>query len=392
MARQRIENNISYDDERKLYYVTFDYGNSTGKRIKKTQTFKTKREAKNALIEFQALKLKNEAVPDLGTMFNDYVDYWLTDVKSIRCQFTTIYGYKNIIENHLKPYFGKYKLISITPIIINKYIKLKLEDGLSNNTVKKHFNLLNDMFKNAIREEVLVKNPLDRVSSIKVERPKINFYNIKQMATLVNIVENDLTENHRMEVIIKLAGMLGLRREEIAGLKWRNVNFEENYIYILEVRVQAGKIKGDKVTKTESSTRVIHMPIEIKGLLLKVKENQDKNRELLESSYNPEGYVLAWSNGDPYRPNYLSDLFTKLIRDNNLPYITLHGLRHSFASIANNLGINLYSIGKALGHSKTDTTEIYTHSFDDTYATIINEVSNAIKDEVDNLKDKQKRE
>jgi len=81
-----------------------------------------------------------------------------------------------------------------------------------------------------------------------------------------------------------------------------------------------------------------------------------------------------------YRPNYLSDLFKKTVTDNNLPPIRLHDLRHTFASVANELGVGLYDISKALGHSQIGTTsEIYTHMFDKTHKKTISKVADAFK-------------
>ena len=90
--------------------------------------------------------------------------------------------------------------------------------------------------------------------------------------------------------------------------------------------------------------------------------------------------VVAWPNGTPIRPNYVSDRFTNLIQSNHLPPLTLHGLRHTFASLANAQGVSQFDIGKALGHSTPSTTgKIYTHLFDPTHENTVSSVSDAIK-------------
>jgi len=133
------------------------------------------------------------------------------------------------------------------------------------------------------------------------------------------------------------------------------------------------------------------MPDDIKDILLKIQRKQKDQKNILKNSYNKEGYVVAWEDGSPYRPNYLSDLFTKIIRDNNLPPIGLHGLRHTFASLANDMNVNLYDISKALGHSQVGTTsEIYTHLFDKTHKKAINKVADAFKEEVEEIKETEK--
>lgn len=90
--------------------------------------------------------------------------------------------------------------------------------------------------------------------------------------------------------------------------------------------------------------------------------NSNLIKEVLGDSYQDSGYVFTHEDGRPVRPNYASELFTKFVKDNELPPLTLHGLRHSFASIANAKGIPMFDIGKALGHSSPATTsKIYTH-------------------------------
>ncbi|PYG85723.1 hypothetical protein LY28_03284 [Ruminiclostridium sufflavum DSM 19573] len=101
-------------------------------------------------------------------------------------------------------------------------------------------------------------------------------------------------------------------------------------ITIAEARTQAGKSTIAKRTKNRSSHRTLHAPDEIINLLNKIKENQNKQKALLVEAYNDEGYIMAWENGEPYRPNYLSDLFKKIIDDNKLPPLRLHDLRHPY--------------------------------------------------------------
>lgn len=375
MARVAVEKNIAYDDIKKLYYVTMDYGkDNTGKRIKTTKTFEKKKDAQTTLKQFNADKVKGTLVFPSTQTLGEWLLYWLNDIKAIKCEETTLYGYRNIINNHLIDGLGSYKLQDLKPTIINKYFKNKKDQGLSNNTIRKHYDLLKDALKHAVNEDKILKNPLDRIEPIKEQKNEMNFYSVEQLKTLFSLVENN-----RMEIVVKLAGMLGLRREEIAGLKWDNIDLENKKITVAEARTQAGKNTIAKGTKNRSSHRTLHAPDEIITLLKKIKENQNKQKALLGEAYKDEGYIMVWENGEPYRPNYLSDLFKKIIDDNKLPPLRLHDLRHSFASIANELGINLFDISKALGHSQVGTTsQIYTHMFDATHKKAISKIADVI--------------
>ena len=165
---------------------------------------------------------------------------------------------------------------------------------------------------------------------------------------------------------------LGLRREEILGLKWDCVCFETRTLEIRSVRTAAGKFIVTKEPKTESSRRVLHIPDDLADTLRREQDRQAYYREQLGNTYHDTGYVFAHEDGRPFRPNHVSDLFVAFIRKNQLPPLTLHGLRHSFASIANAKGIPMYDIGKALGHSTPATTsKIYTHLLDPTHKDLL---------------------
>ncbi|MNW43624.1 putative prophage phiRv2 integrase [compost metagenome] len=377
MARKVVEKNISYDDQREIYYVNFDYGkDENGKRIKTTKTYKDLKEARKALTAFEADKNKNAVVMPTGILLKNWLEYWMKDIKGIRCEETTLYGYRKIIDNHITPTIGDYKLQSITPSVINSYIRQMKEKDLSDNTIRKHYALLKDALKHAVNEDKLIKNPLDKVEPLKEVKNERDYYTVEQLKKLFEVVNGN-----RLEVVVKLAGLLGLRREEIAALKWKSVDFDSKTIAIIEARTQAGKSIVEKDTKNDSSYRMLHAPEAIMSLLLSIKAKQEENKRLLGTSYNDGGYVVAWENGSPYKPNYLSDILTKIVRENNLDYITLHGLRHTFSSISNDLGVSMFDISKTLGHSTIATTsKIYTHMFDPTHKSAIDTVSAAFSD------------
>ena len=90
--------------------------------------------------------------------------------------------------------------------------------------------------------------------------------------------------------------------------------------------------------------------------------------------------MLTWPEGEPYLPNYLTEVFSKFIRKNRLPKLTLHGLRHTFATLANHSGATIYNISKSLGHSTVATTSmIYTHLLDTTHAQTIEAIAQSLR-------------
>lgn len=372
MARVKIEKNISYDDIRDMYYVTLYYGtDSEGKIIKKTETFKKKRDAQNRLKEFEGAKLKNDVVLPRNDTLGSWLDYWMENVVKVNREKTTYAGYSFIIEKHIKPSLGDIKLQKVTPAILQSYYTEKQTKGdengkaiLSSNTVKKHHTLLKTALKFAHMQGAIHSNPADKVSPPKYVKPEISFYTVDDMKQLFELIDDEYV----LKPAVYLAGILGLRREEIAGLKWINVDFDNKIVYIKEVRARADNEVVVKKTKNESSTRKLAMNGTLEIKLREILEAQKASNEFLGNSYIDSGYVVVNEYGKEINPGYLSSLFGRFVKKNNLPHITLHGLRHTIASIGNDAGLTMFEISKILGHSSPDVTgRVYMHVFDDSH-------------------------
>ena len=363
MARTKVERNISFDSDRKKYYVRLDFGidPDSGNQIRRTQTFSKLSQARAALRKHESAKDTGQLLRPVDTTLAQWLAYWINDVVTLDHQLTTVYAYKNIINKHVLPALGHIPLQQLTPQHLQRYYTQKVTEGtISSNTVRKHHDLLRVSLEVAVRQGVILTNPASKVNPPKVKRPEIHYYSLEEVQHLFR-----LAEGTRLEVLIRLAGQLGLRREEIVGLTWARVNFQKRTIEIREVRTSAGKDIIVKEPKTATSVRTLFMPPDVEAVLLREQAKQNERRQILGEAYQDSGHVFTHEDGRPYRPNYASDLFTKFIKDNNLPPLTLHGLRHSFASIANAKGIPMYDIGKALGHSSPATTsKIYTHLLD----------------------------
>lgn len=385
MARVKVEKNIAYDDIRDIYYVTLNYGNGPdGKRIKKTETFKKKKDAQNRLKEFEGAKLKNDILLPREETLGEWLDYWMENVVKVNREKTTYAGYKVIVDKHIKPALGEIKIQKLTPKILQSYYTSKQDERddndkplLSSNTVKKHHTLLKTALKLAHMQGVINANPADKVSPPKYIKPEISFYTVEEMKKLFELVDKE----YILKPAVYLAGILGLRREEIAGLKWSNVDFMNKLIHIVEVRARADREIVIKKTKNESSTRKLAMNDTLEEKLKEVLEAQISSREFLgESMYNDSGYVVVNEYGHEVNPGYLSSLFGKFIKKHGLSHITLHGLRHTIASIGNDAGLTMFEISKILGHSSPDVTgRVYMHLFDDTHVESMEKIENKLK-------------
>ena len=360
------------------YRVCFDYGvDRSGKRIRKYRTFDTKRDATRAFNEHKVKMDKGTQVLPSEYTFAQWLDYWYKDIILPQIEETTAYGYRGMIENYLKPQLGEIRLQKLTARDIQQYYTwLMGEKELSPNTVIKHHNLLTNTLNAAERQEYITKNPMRAVSPPKKRQREAKFYTPEQLGTLL-----DKAVGTRLELPVYICAYLGLRRGELCGLRWSDIDLEHQTITIENTRTQAGKKEIEKGTKTASSTRTLYLPDTLCDMLKAAKENQQACRATYKNAYDDNDYVIVMEDGKPFRPNYLSELFGKFLADNDLPKIVLHELRHTFASLSNQAGIPAYNIGKALGHSTPATTQkIYTHLLDQTHTQAVEGVA-AIADE-----------
>ena len=360
------------------YRVCFDYGiDREGNRVRKYRTFDTKRDATRAFNEHKVKMDKGTQIMPSEYTFAQWLDYWYKDIILPQIEETTAYGYRGMIENYLKPQLGEIRLQKLTARDIQQYYTwLMDEKELSPNTVIKHHNLLTNTLNAAERQEYITKNPMRAVSPPKKRQREAKFYTSEQLGTLL-----DKAVGTRLELPVFICAYLGLRRGELCGLRWSDVDLEHQTITIENTRTQAGKKEIEKGTKTASSTRTLYLPDTLCDMLKTAREHQQACRAEYKNAYDDNDYVVVMEDGRPFRPNYLSELFGKFLADNDLPKIVLHELRHTFASLSNQAGIPAYNIGKALGHSTPATTQkIYTHLLDQTHTQAVEGVA-AIADE-----------
>ena len=167
------------------------------------------------------------------------------------------------------------------------------------------------------------------------------FYTLSEVEHLLSCVKGDGTE-----FPVLMAAFYGLRRSEIMGLKWDSIDFDANTITIAHVVVEVSIDGKDTIVakdrpKNKKSYRTLPLVPEYRRLLLQMKKHQEEYRELCGNCYHESDYIYVNDLGEPIRPNYVSQHFKLVLKNNNLREITFHELRHTCASLLLKSGISM---------------------------------------------------
>ena len=380
MSRKTILPNIAYDSQRRTFSAPFRVRPKRNGPDKRTvRCYPTLERATQALDRHNAGELlSRNAGPEVVTV-GQWLVYWLDQVITPSRSASTVHGYNMIIRNHIAPELGSVPLAELKAPQVQQYLNRKLTEGLCGNTVRKHYNVLHNALEHARRQELILRNATDNVVPPTSSRPTHHFYDSETMSRLFEMLSGT-----SMEPVVKLAGYMGLRRSEICGLKWSHVDRENKVITIAEARTAVNGRSVDKGTKNRASIRRLGYRglADMEELMERLWQKRLDEKARMGSGYQDLGFVVCHSGGQPYQADYLSNRLQRVLKNTDLPYVTLHGLRHSFASIAHSRNVPLFGISKALGHSNTNTTtQIYMHLFDDTHLSVVQAVGQAIDGE-----------
>lgn len=232
---------------------------------------------------------------------------------------------------------------------------------LSNRTVKHHHIFISSVLSTAVQWQIISFNPCDRIKPPKVGRTKPKYLDDVQSVKLFEALDSQDVQHRTM---IQLLLLLGLRREELLGLKWHNVHLDEAYVYI-EISVLYTSERGiyEDDLKNTSSERTIKLPQLAINALREQKSDQEKRIELLGDRYTDRDYVFSSDDGTPFRPDTLSTWFHKFASENGFDNITLHGLRHTNATLQIANHVPLTTVANRLGHADASTTtRVYAHA------------------------------
>ena len=250
------------------------------------------------------------------------------------------------------------------------------DKGLSDKTIMHYHRLLSSIFTVAVQWQVIFSNPCDRVKPPKVKRKEARYLDEHEAAELLKALDG---EPFKYVAMIELLLYTGLRRAELLGLEWRDVDFLNSCIHIKRNSLYvADKGTFEGSTKNESSNRVIKLPESAVQLLKEYRKYQEGIIREMGTAWQGTGRLFTTIDGKPMHPDTLSGWFRKFVNRKGLPDVSIHSLRHTHATLMIAAGVNIKTVSSRLGHASVTTTgNIYTHaikSADEAAAEIINDI------------------
>ena len=349
-----------------FYYVKDALGNR--KQVKKGG-YKTKKEAADALAICKAEVIKGNLTAASDVTVGECLTLWLKDHKK-DLQPSTVSGYNVNINNHIIPTLGDVKLKSLkTKQIDALYEELETEKGLSGKTIRYVHNTLNTALKWAVKKKLINFNVCEEAKPPKIKKYRHNLLSLEQMRTLTEYLKGN-----RYELEIMLAMHLGLRRGEVLGLKFSDVDFDRKELYIQRQvstvkdtteKKRSKKYYDIKCLKSDSSERVTGINDTLIRLIKERRGYIELQRRRLGELYDDLDLICCNDDGGILSPQTLYHAFKRIIKECGLPDVRLHDLRHSYATLCVDRGIPIKIISKSLGHSSIAITEqVYADSIE----------------------------
>ena len=305
----------------------------------------------------------------------EYLDYWLAgkerDLKGVTFENYTSY------VGRIKEYFAgnNPKMADVTAKTADQFFKYALSYGkinqkthanepLSVRTVRSYKNILSAAFDQAAIDGLVKVNP---VRNVVVHGRQ----NCKYSEEMLFLTEDEISDflhflsarYPRLLGIAFMAAYYGLRRSEILGLRWSDIDYDKQLVRIQRTVVRSKTVFVSDETKTQAGRRDLNLFPTAEKCLRRIMAAQADDLAFYGSAYrNMDGYVFCWEDGRMYDPGYVSRAFVKATKAYGRPEITLHKLRHSCASMLINRGWDVKRLQYWLGHTDTQTTlNIYAH-------------------------------
>ena len=340
---------------------TAGYNSKTGKRIIKNVLGKTQAEVKQKLsTAMEACKAVDVVRSDDYTVA-EWLRTWFALYAKPNIRPTTARSYQGSMELHIIPRIGCIKLNKLTGRDIQKLYKDLMENGrlrkaqkskqpgLSSTTVRGIHMMLHNALDRAVKERLILRNPTEDCIIPKVQKQEMKILHPEDMKAYL-----EAAEKRGVLPMFYLELVSGIRKGELVALRWEDLDVEHRTISVSKQALGGlGKELVVNRPKTENSIRAISIPQDAVDLLVQAHEKHPENPYLFPSPLT----------GGMYHPDSVVNLHKKILKDAGLEHIRFHDLRHTFATMALQNGVDVKTVSNMLGHYDAGfTLRTYTHA------------------------------
>ncbi|MBV7271616.1 site-specific integrase [Clostridiaceae bacterium UIB06] len=347
------------------WYYYFDAGTVDGKRKRiERKGGATKREAEKALRKaLDEFDNCGSIINESNISISDYFDYWYKEYVFINCKYNTQQYYKTIINKHIKPALGIYKLKTLTPAVLQEFLNKKYLNGFSKSSLSGFYGVLSGALKMAVYPYQLIKeNPMHYVTMPKYDQTRKDKEDLK-VITLedFNKIINRFPQGSSFYVPLQIAFNTGMRAAEVCGLTWDCVDLNNKTITVEKIIIKKEREWVFGTPKTKNSNRTILMGTTLFNILKQHKKFQIENKLKYGQFYTDSNFVCTKENGEPITTDSLKYLSRVVNYELKISY-NFHSLRHTHATMLLEAGANIKDIQERLGHSRISTTmDTYSH-------------------------------
>ena len=364
--------------------VKFDIGRGPdGTRRTRYLTVRgTKKDAQGALID--ALKAAKDGtfVDSSKLSVGEFLEKWLTDYAASAVSAKTYERYREHVDKHLVPGLGTIALKDLKPLDIQGYYakaltsgRIKGDGGLSPRTVHHHHVVLSQALGRAVKWRLLAINPVEAVDPPKVHQQEIEVLDDDDLVKLLRTGQST-----RYYPAILLAATTGMRRGEILGLRWRDLDLDSAKLSVAVTLEETKSGLRLKAPKTRNSRRTITLPAVTVEVLRRHRAQVLRERLALGLGRDDDGPVFANFEGGHLPPRNFTKAVTRLVKQAGVRPITLHGLRHSHITSLLRAGVNAKVVSERAGHASVAITlGLYAHALPDMQAEAAAKVDAALR-------------
>jgi integrase len=338
----------------------------TGKRRQRTKGgFRTRKECLQALNDVIAAARAGTFVePAKRTLESFLVEEWLPAVKPPRVRESTWLSYQLNIQNHIVPNLGRMNLQGLTPGQLTAFYRHLLtsgrrdgKGGLAPKTVKNIHATLHPAIAVAMRWGYVLRNVADAVDLPKVITPEMQVWSPEQLRAFLQHVRTD-----RLFAAWMLFATTGMRRGEVAGLRWNDVDLQAGQVKVVKPRVAVRYKVHVSEPKTLKGKRWLALDPATVAALREHRARLAEERLMVGPGWVESGLVFTWPDGRALHPERFTRWFQQHARDADLPKIRLHDVRHSYATAALAAGVPAKVVSERLGHANIAITmDTYSH-------------------------------